>query len=283
MSYVDDKQYFLPLSDLLTPLSLPALSTLAFSWNDQCSLPEFALVASQLTHLWLRRTPTVSRRAAEPPKTILAELPSSEINSCSRDLRHLAIDLRKTADLNAFSEMGSLYLPGRPERHGDTLLARVGWPPQPAQEVDADGREQEDAEADDENEDEMCFLRTLRLESPALITKAEAALLQHNPSPMRYLHALLVQDVSELPAEKVIEEGEARETTRVEAVRRGMKLEEWDFTTVMGGQEEKWEQERWRGWCDAMDREVEEKARRWADAEVREVGIVAEEDELEVV
>jgi hypothetical protein len=284
-SFVDDKTSFMPISSLLNPVSLPSLKSLSIAYGINTSEPEFLALAPQLTHLWLRRLPSSVRRSSnEPPASTIPELPSIDLSHCSRNLVHLAVDLRTATDLEALRALGSLSVTQ-----------------QPVEPLEGSGRGGDQAEGGAVSPvtpvaAEPCYLRTLRIESP-LLTRAETVLFNLNPPPIEALHALLVADVSDLPAEQVISECEAREVVRAECEKRAIKLEEWEFAPTehmtvpekrIGGQEEKWEQEKWRFWCDEQDREVDELEEQWKreDEEVKaelEASEVAEAAADEVV
>ncbi|GAA5870339.1 hypothetical protein JCM8547_006608 [Rhodosporidiobolus lusitaniae] len=240
VSYIDVENLFVPVSDLLTPLALPALTTLCFTYDAETSDPEFAPIAPQLTHLWLRRLPTKPPRVPtgqppSPPPTI-APLPDTELAACSRKLTHLAIDLYSNVDFPALEHIGSQSFPAA-------------------------------AAAKDDDAAEDVMLRTLRLESNQP-TNAERAVLDGEIPAFEILDAMLVADVSGLPAELVFEECEKRAATRKELEGRGVKLVEWEFHgNTLTGELQKWEEEAWAGWCREIEREAEELREEVAEAE----------------
>ncbi|GAA5895450.1 hypothetical protein JCM6882_006255 [Rhodosporidiobolus microsporus] len=249
--FVNPKLEAQDISLLLRPLALPSLRALAFTWHPQTSPPHFGLLAAQLSHLWLKRRPFPARRrnsqeqdqqAADP----IEPLPLRELAACSSNLLHLAVDIHRTDDFEALSALGS-----------EAILPTA-------------------SAADTESD---VFLRTLRLESP-FHTSAEGALLDVDPPCLATLRALLLPDISDLPEDIVVEQGFARQTTREECKKRGIRVAEREFEEPeLTGAEQEREEVRWRGWCQEVDleKELEDEEER-EKAELQEEGGGEEED-----
>ncbi|GAA5826809.1 hypothetical protein JCM11251_002901 [Rhodosporidiobolus azoricus] len=244
--YLNPKYELQDLSFLLRPLALPNLTSLAMTWHAKSSAPLFGYLSAQLSHLWLKRRPAPMRQRRRSSGTSgsgaddddaveqIPPLPQRELAACSSRLLHLATDVWRQDDLAAFEALGSeaLPVPGSAEGEGE-----------------------EAGEADAES---GVFLRSLRLQSPRYHTAAEHGLLREDPPCLVTLRSLLVEDISDLPEEIVVEQGEAREVTRAECAQRGIELEEreWGDEELTGSEQEREEAE-WRAWCTLVDLDVE--------------------------
>ncbi|ORY88353.1 hypothetical protein BCR35DRAFT_351158 [Leucosporidium creatinivorum] len=90
-SYADQ---FIPARPLFTPLTLPALTTLAWTWDNDNTDPDFEL-GPQLTHLFLHRTSTTS---ANDPTPRFPVLPAPLFTSLT-SLQHLFLTIRFFLDI----------------------------------------------------------------------------------------------------------------------------------------------------------------------------------------
>ncbi|GAA5826797.1 hypothetical protein JCM11251_002897 [Rhodosporidiobolus azoricus] len=235
--FVTHKRDWIPLTLLLNPVSLPALKSLAFTYNDQTSAPQFRWIAEQVTHLWLRRLPTTSpnnrQHNAEPR---VSDLPKEDLAFCSAHLLHLAVDLHQHADFDALTVLGT---------HNEDAIVN----PRPSSLASS-------------RPESSSLLRSLRLESPYLTT-AERALLSALPSLpcLDDLSHLILSDLSQLPpsSARATKEKASRETIRAECEARRITVVEALFHHPEKGYEA--QKEDWRAWmrvCEWVDEEGDE-------------------------
>jgi hypothetical protein len=220
-----DGKYLPTLGRFLNPISLPALSSFAFTWSSHTNDPGFGKLAAQLTHLWLKRVVFVDRAGKEH----VEELPEKGLKRVSCRLEHLAVDLHKTSDFDALALLGDAHL-------------------QPLSSLSSSDPSEHNLA--------LVFPRSLRLESP-YHTNAERLLLSKSLPFMEHLDTLFLDDLSGLKTPQRTKEAPARAVVKEECEARGVKIDEKKFSGASSRECVEWDEERWRGWCDEVDREMQ--------------------------
>ncbi|GAA6043523.1 hypothetical protein JCM8097_002259 [Rhodosporidiobolus ruineniae] len=191
----DEDRKKILLRQLLNPTSLPSLRSLAVTWTAHTSKPDFHLVAPQLTHLWLQRKLVARPKGYSYNCRDAPAFPDADLACCTSQLKHLAIDLRDRSELDDLRAIGT------------ATVSSNGTSSQPIPPIS---------------------LRTLRLSSPYLTT-AERVILSADLPSLASLHALLVSDVSDLPADRVLAHAKQRETVKQHCAALGVAVYGRDF------------------------------------------------------
>ncbi|GAA6023135.1 hypothetical protein JCM10207_005736 [Rhodosporidiobolus poonsookiae] len=178
VTHVDSSNRFVPLYELLTPTSLPAVRTLSIAFSTRDSDPDFGRLAPQLSHLYLRRLATKplsnsrSTHARVSDTPVLPDLPVADLRSCSAHLRHLAFDVEHKDDFDFLHELGA---PSTALDDPEALTSAL-------------------VQAQD-----VVFLRSVRLACPRSPTAAERLLLSSDALALDQLAVLTVSALAPAP------------------------------------------------------------------------------------
>ncbi|ORY88338.1 hypothetical protein BCR35DRAFT_351145 [Leucosporidium creatinivorum] len=102
VSVLSEDESFLSTEPLFTPITLPSLTKLFYTWAPSNPPPGLELIGPQLTHLYLFRLPSTSTRQFDQiPPDLFAQLSS---------LKHLFYDIRYFSDIPLLDTLASPIL-----------------------------------------------------------------------------------------------------------------------------------------------------------------------------